>query len=619
MYEFDGYRLDPNRRQLQAPGGDAVVLLPKAIDTLLYLVEHAGQNVSKDELIEAVWPNTVVEENNLAQAISALRKALGEKTGEHRFIVTIPGRGYRFVAKVTTLASATDRSPLLEPLPADAPPQSATTRRLRLWMGVAATLIAVAIVTLVLSIDRTQDPPTRPSTTATTTIAVLPFKPLVASETNESMELGMADSLILELSRSAHLIVRPLNATRRFNSLDQDPVAAGRDLGVDAVLDGTVQIAEERVRASARLLRVADGHQLWAGKFDERFTGIFQVQDAIAQRVADALTVRLSPRVYRDTDNLLAYEHYAKGRMHAMRLVLPEARRAVEYFERAILEDPTYALPHAGLAEALRSFVLSNDIAPAEVIPRATIAALRAIELAPNLAEANQARGMIAFMFERDWRTAETHLARAVEVAPNSAEAHIYLAHLYSNLGRKSEALSHARRARELNPVSPLVGALEAEFLFHHGDRAAAMRRVNDVIGIEPGFWLSHHLLSDILIADARYDASLQASAEAKRLSPLQNQSDALRAIALAGLGRTQEARAILSSLEQAARDRYVPPTYLAWIHLALGDHDAALRQLEAALIAGDVWLSFLKVDPKWNRLRADPRFARILRQAGFD
>ena len=614
MHEFDGYRLDTARRQLLTSNGLPVPLMPKALETLVYLVEHAGQTVSKDDLLRAVWPDTVVEENNLTQNISALRKALGEKAGEHRFIVTVPGRGYRFVAAVQAEARKSESEGAL--VVPDTQPIGTTQSSVyrRRWITYTAAGIALAAaIGMWLATDRNATDSPHPQT-----IAVLPFKPVIDGPRNEAMEVGMADSLIMELSRSTHLVVRPLNATRRFASLDQDPLAAGRALGVDAVLDGTIQIVDERVRASARLLRVHDGRQLWGGKFDEQYSSFFEVQDAIAYRVADALAIRLNPRAQRNTDNLRAYELFMRGRVHAMRLVMPEVRKGIEYFEQALLEDSSYALAYAGLSEAMRSLALSNDAPAAEIAPRAKIAALRAIELGPDLPEANYARGMIAFFFDWDWRTAEEYLLRAVELAPNDADAHIFLAHLYSNLARKAEALSHARRARELNPASPRIGALEGQFLGHQGEHEAAIRRLREAISLEPRLWLSHHLLANALIDVGRNDEALSASAEAKRLSPLQTYSDALNAIALTGLGRSQEAREILTSLTAASRDTYVPPTHLAMIHMALGERDAAFKQLDAAVSVRDPRLVFLRIDPKWNPLRNDARFVDLMRQVGF-
>jgi DNA-binding winged helix-turn-helix (wHTH) protein/TolB-like protein/Tfp pilus assembly protein PilF len=604
--QFHGYRLDLVRRQLLDPDGAPVPLMPKAVETLVYLVLHAGQTVTKEELLRAAWPNAVVEENNLTQNISALRRAFGEKLGEHRFIVTIPGQGYRFVAPVSAVSRPAQPEPVQ--VGVEGPPPSR-----RPWLLIAAAAIAAVVVGLVawrLAPVREVGAPS-----SLQTIAILPFKPVVANPRDEAMEVGMADSLIMELSRSPKLIVRPLSATRRFIAVDQDPVEAGRQLDVEAVVDGTLQIADGRVRASARLLRVADGRQLWADKFDEQFSNIFQVQDAIVQRVAGALQIQLIPHAQRQTENLHAYELYMRGRLHSLRLVMPEVRRGIEYFDEAIAADPSYALAYAGMADAMRSLVLSNDVPPAEVAMRAEQAASRAIELAPDLPEANYARGLVALWFEWDWPAAENYLSRAVMLAPNNAEAHIYLAHFYSNLGRKQEALTHARRAVELNPISPIIGAFEGLFLSQQREHETAIRRLKEVITLEPNFWLSHHLLANALVDAGQYESALQESAEAKRLSPLQTLSDTFGAIALARLGRANEARAVLDSLTATARQTYVPPSHFAMIETALGDRDKAFEYLDAALSVRDARLSLLKVDPKWDALRSDPRFEATLRR----
>jgi len=313
-----------------------------------------------------------------------------------------------------------------------------------------------------------------------------------------------------------------------------------------------------------------------------------------------------------------AYELYMRGRLHALRLVMPEVQRGIEFYERAIAADPSYALPHAGIADALRALVLSNDMPPMEMSPRAIAAATRAIELAPNLPEANCARGMSAMWLEWDWRAAETYSLRAVELAPNDADAQIYLAHVYSNLGRKQEALAHARRAREINPISPLIATLEGMYLTQQGEHQEAVRRLEEAVSLEPQFWLSHHLLANALIDAGEYAAALPESAEAKRLSPLQTLSDAFGAIALARLGRKDEARKVLQSLSEAAGHTYVPPSHLALIETALGDRDQAFAHLDAAFEVHDARLALLKIDPKWDDLRSDPRFAVLLRRLNF-
>src|SRR5437764_1931083 len=242
VYEFGDFRLDTSKRLLLRGRGEVVPLTPKVFDTLLYLVERGGAVVDKDELMRVIWPDTVVEENNLNQNSSALRPALGESRGEHRYILTVPGRGYRFVADVKRQVDAG---------PTAATPPASTIRNL----------------------------------------AVLPFTPLVAENRDAALELGMADALIARLG-SGEIIVRPINSVRKYVELDQDPLAAGRELGVESVLDGSIQRWGDYIRVTVRLVNVPTGASLWTGTFDERFTNIFAVQDAIAEKVAGALALR---------------------------------------------------------------------------------------------------------------------------------------------------------------------------------------------------------------------------------------------------------------------------------------------------------------------------------------
>ena len=297
---------------------------------------------------------------------------------------------------------------------------------------------------------------------------------------------------------------------------------------------------------------------------------------------------------------------------------MPEVRRGIEYFEQAIAEDNSYALAYAGIADAMRSLVLSNDAPPAEMAPRAKETASRAIELAPDLAEANYARGLDALWFDWDWLAAEKYLSRAVVLAPNNAEAHIYLAHLYSNLGRKPEALKHARRARELNPVSPLIAALEGLFLTHQREHEAAVRRCKEAITLDPNFWLSHHLLANSLVDAGQYEAALLESAEAEAAVAA---ADALRHVQRHRAGAARPSGRSARHPEVAvgtARQTYVPPSHFAMIETALGDRDKAFQHLDAALSIRDPRLTLMKVDPKWDGLRSDPRFQAALRRMGY-
>ena len=635
-YVFGDFRLDPVSRQLLGADGTPVALTPRVFDTLLYLVQNAGVVVGKEAMIAAIWPNRVVEENNLTQNISALRRLFGENPGDHRYIVTEPGLGYRFVAPV----SRDDRLPAApgaerggdEPPPrahakSDEHPAAATApsvpvraRWIRAASAVSALLIVVAAAAALwpaLSSHRAA----RPATAAI--LAVLPFKPLLAGPRNEVLELGMADTLIAKLSTNRHAIVRSLNAVRRFDRADQDPIAAGTQLGVASVLEGHIQRDGERVRLNARLLAVPDGRALWSGTFDAKFTDVFAVQDAIVQQVAAALSLQIDRDERRRmaatyTTNIEAYQLYLDGRYHLQNATPPELEAGIRYFQRALELDPAYALAYVGLAEGYRRQVIISDADPHLVLPPAKAAALHALRIDDTLAEAYVPLGFVSFWYEWDWATAEAQFKRGIDLQPNFADAHFGYAALLSNLGRHDEALRESRRARELDPALPLYVALEASFVANAGHAEEARRQVEGVLRTSPKFWIAH-LVRGWLNADGgRYGDAAADFKAASELSGGSQQATSMLGFALARDGRRKEAQVLLDSLLERAQRGYIPPTSIATIYCGLGDNDQALGWLERGYDARDVRMTFLKVDRRWDALRADPRFVAIARKMGL-
>jgi tetratricopeptide (TPR) repeat protein len=434
----------------------------------------------------------------------------------------------------------------------------------------------------------------------------------------------MADTLINKISSSEEIIVRPLGSVRRFNNLEQDVLQAGRELGVDSVLEGTIQMADERIRVAARLVRTGDGKQLWTQTFDEKFTDIFAVQDSISNKVLAALTLKLNSDEQKrltkhDTENVEAYQLYMKGRFHASRLILPEVRKGIEYYNQAITLDPNYALAYAGIAQAHTAFSLSGDVPANDAMPKGKAAALRAIELDASLPESQAAVGLFAFWYDWDWSEAEKKYQRALELDPNNAAAHFFYAHLNSNLGRHAKALTMAKRARELDPLSLIVNSAEGQFLFFAGQPDEAVSRLNKTLELDPNFWHSHLILSGIY-AEKRMFAEAVAEAEkAAQVSGGNSQAVAVKGYALAKSGNLTEARTVLAKLQKLSAERHVPAYNFAIIYNALGEHETALDYLEKAYSEKNVLLVFLKVDPKWNNLRSEPRFIALSKQMNFE
>jgi DNA-binding winged helix-turn-helix (wHTH) protein/TolB-like protein/Flp pilus assembly protein TadD len=615
-YKIKGFKIDVSRRLLLDESGETVALTPKVFDLLLFLVGRPGKRLTKDEIMSAVWPDTIVEESNLTQNISILRRALGDTRGGNLYVATIPGQGYCFVAEVETLEADMDAPGELAAL--SKPAVDTRRRKVPLWIfGLTAVVVAVAAFYLYSVADRnTEHGRTR-------VLAILPFRPLVDETSDEALEFGMTDTLISRLSNLSGLVLRPLSSVRKFRGAARDPQAAGRELGADAVLDGSIQRWGEQIRVNVRLVDVASGEGLWGGTFDEKYNDIFVVQDAISSRVAQELRIKLgrseSSRLSaRPTGNVEAYRLYLQARLYQFKATPQEVRRAIEFYRDAIALDPTYTLAYAGMADAYRMLPITSDVASQEAFPESKAAALKAIELDPQLAEGHLAFGYVASWYEWDWKTAETEMRKAIELSPNNSEAHRGLSILLTLLARHDEAISEMKLARELDPLSLPNGALEAQTLFYAGRDAEAVDRLNKTFEIDPNFWIARLMLARILIGQNRWNEALAELQRARTASGGNTETVSMIGFALARSGRRDEALKSLDELRNVSLGAYVPAYNIAMLQNGLGDKDAALTSLEDAAERKDVRLILLKVEHKWDNLRSEPRFSALMRRIGF-
>jgi len=628
IYEFGEFRIDAAKRLLLRRNGEIIPLTPKIFDTLLYLARNNGKVIEKDELMREIWMDTIVEENNLNKNISVLRRVLGEKPGEHRFIVTVPGQGYEFVAEVRPLVDGGFAIADIKPEETVSEDQVTKTKdqiakdeaqrtedknsiRNRKWLAAFAVLSVFALGATGFYLWREN---AKPADAPIKTVAVLPFKPLVVENRNEALEFGMADTLISKLSGGDEVMVRPLSAIRRYNSLEQDSRAAGRELGVESILDGTMQIWGDRIRISAKLLRTSDGKQLWAGQFDEKFTDVFVVQDAISEKVAAALKIRLGGKEKKhSTENVEAYQLYMKGRYHIAKLTPSDIRTSIPFFQQAIDIDPAYALAYTGLVQAYGVLGIFGEMPTAEAVPKAMAAAKKAIEIDDSLAEAHIAICMGAFAYDWDWSAAEKECRRGIEIDPNNSDSHGHFAFVLSNTGRHEEALAEVKRSRELNPLDLAQNALEGQYLLHAGRADEALIQLRKTSELEPNFWMPHSIAASAYIEKGMY---AEAIAESRREYELTGRNDMPFGVyALAKSGKRDEARAALKKLLQLSATKHVLPYSIALIYNGLDERENALEWLEKAYEQRDPKMTFLKVEPKWNNLRSDPRFISLLKR----
>ena len=647
-YRFHGFRLDLAQRRLAGPDGTGLTLSGRAYDVLLFLVANRARVVSKDELLKAVWPRSVVEENNLNQAVSILRRALGDSREEPRFVATIAGRGYQFVAEVTEERPSPSAGALLAPAAAavtgastaagvagapaataaDTPPLAANptltsplpgspavptiTRR---WALTGLAALGAGAVGLALWRQRPGDGSSLPSS-----IAVLPFKPLVTGSGNEAMELGITESLINRLSELPGVIVSPLSSVRRYASIDDNPLAAGRELDVSAVVDGHMQIQGDRIRLTARLLAVADGKALWTGSFNERLDDFFAVQDALASQLVVALAVDLTDEaraqlVRRHTEDLTALQLYWNGRFQWDLKTEAGFRRAIEFYEAAERRDPRFALPAAGLADAWAVLGVFNIMPPDEVYPRARAAATRAIDRDPQLADAHASLGHVLVQYDRNWTGGERYYRQALRLRPALAQAYMWLANLHVMQGRGDEAVVEGRQAQSLEPMSLSFAANVGMILYYQGDYDAAYEQLAGLYEAAPQAVLPRRHLARVLLLQGRVKEALELVEGFSAAGP-GSMSDLGRAYALSGqrAAATAEIARIAAMGERGFGVEYD----IAVIQAALGETDAALGALERAFGDHSQMMGFLNAEPGFRSIRGEPRFRAVSRRLGL-
>ncbi|HEX8843208.1 MAG TPA: protein kinase [Pyrinomonadaceae bacterium] len=454
-------------------------------------------------------------------------------------------------------------------------------------------------------------------------IAVLPFKILDARQSedtgDEYLAVGLADAMVTRLSNVRRFVVRPTSSVQRYAGSD-DPLRAGRELGVDFIVTGTIRNAGEYIRVSAQLLSVADGGTRWAGRFEETSTDVLILEDSISGQVAEALVPHLTGDERRQlskrgTDNAEAYEAFLRGRYHWNSMTGEGFAKALTCYNKAVALDPSYAAPYAGIAEYHCWLAVYGLLPPDECLAAAREAAERAVQLDDSLAEAHTAHGLALLNHEWQWQLAGERYRRALELNPNYSTAHAHYACQLGMEGRFDESVAEARRACELDPLNPFPAYFLSWCLYQARRYDEAIAQARHLLQFEPRYGSARFILSWTLRRVGKYD---EAIAEAKKaieiLGDIPMFSAAL-ATAYAEAGQAEEARRILAELGEMALKRYVSPYHLAFAHVYLGERDEALGLLEQAIAADDPWLVWLGVEPQLDPLRNAPRFEDLLRR----
>jgi DNA-binding winged helix-turn-helix (wHTH) protein/TolB-like protein/Flp pilus assembly protein TadD len=637
LYEFGPYQLDPPERLLLCDG-QSVPMPPKAFDLLVFLVERRGHLVDKDQLLKAVWPGSFVEEGNLSVTVSVLRKALNDDRGHHKYIETVSKRGYRFVAEVRQVGEA--EAVLARPQVIESPRQleDSPVRELPGVVSKSHSLIpksvfwsiAVAAVGLSVLLILVKGLPRRVAGASAVqgpaeirSLAVLPFQTLGAKRGDEYLGLGMADALITRLGNTGKIIVRPTSAIQKYAIQELSPQAAGREQGVDAVLDGRIQRQADRVRLTVQLIRVRDGEQLWGETFDKEFTNIFALEDALSERVAQSIRLKLTGEetrrfTKRATERPDAYEAYIKGRYFWNKRTDKGMKKGLEYFRQAIALDPAFTEAYVGVADSYATLGLYAVIPPKEAFPAAKEAALRALEMDDGLAEAHATMGFINFYFDWNRADAENEFRRALADNPNDAMAHSWYGESLAAMGRFPEAVAEAQRALEDDPLSLIIGSNAGWTLSLAGNTDHAIEILKKAIEIDSSFPRTHFRLGRAYEQKKLYDLAISELQQAVSLSGGDACYKGSLGHAYAASGKADQARQILRDLEGRTEQAYVPSYAIALVYAGLGDNDHAITWLQKAYEDRSTSIAFLKLDPELATLHSDPRFEQLSQRVNF-
>jgi TolB-like protein/DNA-binding winged helix-turn-helix (wHTH) protein/Tfp pilus assembly protein PilF len=630
LVRFGSFEVDTRTGELRK-GGARVKLQEKPFQLLVLLLENPGDIVTRETVRRELWPSdTFVDfDHSLGTALAKLRSALGDSARNPRFVETLAGRGYRFIAPLRP--SDTPLPQLDLPPPAGHRTEDLTTepavtaspfRRLRWFAGsmTAGFALGGLLLALLLGFDvggartllrRQSTPPMR-------SVAVLPLQNLSHDPSQEYFVDGMTEQLITTLAEVQGLQVISRTSAMQYKATTKGAPEIGRELHVDALVEGSVMRSGQRVRISAQLIDARTDQHLWAQSYERDLGDVLSLQNEIARSIAGEIRAQLAPAPPSQPARHIApaaQEAYLRGRYHLNKGDESEIRKSLDDFNEALANDPEDARSYAGLASA---FIALTDYyeRPARMMPRARAAAQNAVKLDGSLSEAHACLGAVRFLYDWDWRGAEEELKRAIQLNDASAEAHVWYGVYLAEMGRFDEARVEMQRAESLDPLSVTVhvNAGWVFFLARQNDRATEQWR--KALDLEPNLSAIH---TSIWLA---YVQGHQPGTVGPAVKEDTGESSALDLATLAGIyamsGQHGKAEHALGRLEELSRRRYVCSYEIATAYAALGRRDSAIQWLRRGLDDRSICMPDIKTDPRLDGLRTDARFADLLRDVGF-
>jgi TolB-like protein/DNA-binding winged helix-turn-helix (wHTH) protein len=607
IFQFGVFQLDLNEGELRK-AGVKVKLQDQPFRVLAVLVEHAGHVVTRDELRQKVWPSNVYVDfdQGLNSAIKKVREALGDAADSPRLIETVARHGYRFISPVSAVPT---------PAPRHRFPLRSRVRRNAIAIGLTAVLLAAfAYWVWHPSAKRTVPSSDR------VTLAVLPFDNLSGDPDQEFFSDGLTEEMIAQLGKlnPERLTVISRGSVARYKDSRLAANQIGGELHADYLVQGSVRRSADRVRITVQLIQVRDQTDLWAESYDRELKDILTLQDSVSRTIANQIHITLTPgqRTRLRGGNLEpeAYEAYLKGRYYWNKRTGEGLQKALVYFQQAINRDSTYGAAYSGLADCNSGLAWHGFKSPAEALPIANAAALRAIEIDPQSAEAHASLGLV-LTHRWDWAGAEAEFKQALRLDPRYANAHHWYGDYLSIMGRHDEALLEARQALELDPLNLMIGTWVGRRYYLAGKYDLAIEQGRNTEELDANFAAAHLLLGENYVQVGLHDqglAELQTAAGLSGNSPLYL---AQVAVAYASAGKKTEALQIVAQLQSIASTRYVSPYGLAQIYAALSNKEQTFKWLQLAYEDRAVWMSYLAVDPVLHSLRSDQRFQDLLRR----
>ena len=623
MYEFGPFRMD-TKEQVLLRDGKSIPLSPKLFDTLLVLVQNSGHLVDKDEMLRRVWPDSFVEEGNLTKNVFLLRKIL-EDGQETTYIETVPKRGYRFVPTVKERNGNGSGTLVAEPGGKDLPvshveglktgveshAEPRQTSSFRRWLLLGGS-VALVIGVVAYFLTERQVTATRPEIKS---IAVLPLQNLSGDPAQEYLADGMTEALITKLAQVRSLKVISRTSVMSFKE-SKKPLPSlpeiARELRVDAVVEGSMQRENGRVKVMIQLIHGPTDAHLWAREYERALTDVLKLQGEMARAIADEIRIQVTPEERTRLAsvaivNPAAHEAYLLGRFYLWKQIIDDHKRAISHFERAIQIDPSFAPAYAGLSLVWQKLGIQTRSALGAVEPQARAAAQKALELDDRLAEAYVARGHLQFFYDWDWAGAENSLRRAFELDPNNLDAHYHYSVLLMCLGRTEESLGEIQIAEQLDPLSPTVQIQFGRVLHKAGRLDEALGRLKQAIDREPRSHQAYVRLAALYVQMGRYTEAMETFDKARVLRGItgDKRSPAVRARVYALMGKRAEAQRMLKGLEVT--------TTAAGAHAALGNTDEAFRFLFQLVEERKDYVFTVKSDPQFASLHSDPRWKELL------